>query len=194
MLKLLLLFVSVAFITSCSFLDKNKNILILQPFSGISQQHVQHVYEKFKPVYDTVIINPAIPLPEQAYYSPRNRYRAKSLLDFLKTRVGRDTTIIGLTGKDISTTKNNVKDFGIFGVAYRPSNVCMASTFRLNKRNVQEQFYKVSIHELAHTTGLPHCEEKSCYLRDAKGGNPLDEETSFCNKCLNHLRKKGWKI
>ncbi len=185
--------VSFLVLTGCNYPGK-KNILILQPFSDIPPQHVQNVYEKLSPVFDTVIVNPAIPLPANAYTAARNRYRAKDLLDFLKTRTGKDTTIIGLTNRDISTNKNNVKDFGIFGLAYKPSNVCVASTFRLDKSNVQEQFFKVSIHELAHTTGLPHCEVKSCYLRDAKGENPLDEETSFCGKCKRHLRKRGWRI
>jgi archaemetzincin len=108
--------------------------------------------------------------------------------------VSGDTTIIGLTTKDISTTKGKFKDWGIMGLANCPGTACVVSTFRLNKNKLSEQFYKVAIHELGHTSGLPHCKEKSCYLRDAEGGNPLDEEVAFCKRCTSHLKSKGWKL
>lgn len=53
--------------------------------------------------------------------------------------------------------------------------------------------YKVLVHEIGHTEGLDHCPEKTCLMRDAEGGNPLDEETDFCERCKAHLQRKGWK-
>src|SRR5688572_8458546 len=55
-------------------------------------------------------------MPKEAYYKPRNRYRADELLKDLKTYTGCDK-IIGITNKDISTTKNNIYDWGIMGLA-----------------------------------------------------------------------------
>ena len=169
-------------------------VLDLQPFDDIPEKQVLEIYSRIKTVYDTVIIRNAIPLPHQAYTAPRNRYRADSLIRFLKKRVGENTTVIGLTSKDISTTKGKYPDFGIMGLAYSPGNSCVISSFRLNKNKLPDQLYKLAIHELGHTTGLPHCKINSCYLRDAKGGNPLEEETSFCKTCQAHLQKNGWKL
>lgn len=62
-----------------------------------------------------------------------------------------------------------MKDFGVMGLGYRPGKACVASSFRLNKENLDEQFYKIAIHELGHTQGLSHCPEKMCFMRSAEG-------------------------
>src|SRR6202000_1310347 len=109
-----------------------------------------------------------IQLPQSAYYSPRNRYRADSIISYLD-RFGRaDTVIIGLTAKDISMNKGNIKDWGIMGLGFQPGNACVISAFRLSKSNLSEQLYKIALHELGHTQGLPHCKNKICYMRDAE--------------------------
>ena len=53
---------------------------------------------------------------------------------------------------------------------------------------------RVILHELGHTEGLDHCPDQSCLMRDAEGGNPLDQEKNFCLKCRNFLIRKGWKL
>ena len=60
----------------------------------------------------------------------------------------------------------------------------------LNKKD----FIKVVVHELGHTTGLPHCPDKTCYMRDAKGGDHSDNEKGFCENCKRHLAGNGWKL
>lgn len=80
------------------------------------------------------------------------------------------------------------------GLGYRPGNACVASSFRLTKKNKTQQFHKVALHELGHTQGLPHCPDKSCLMRDAEGGNPLDEEKAFCASCRQYLKSKNWKL
>ncbi len=101
---------------------------------------------------------------------------------------------IGLTSKDISTTKGKIEDYGIMGLGYTPGNACVVSTFRVSKENKQNQFFKFCIHELGHTSGLPHCPEKTCFMRDAEGGNPSNEEKDFCPKCKVHLISKDWNL
>lgn len=150
------------------------------------------VYSQIKKVNNSAILNSAIPFPRNTFYQDRNRYRADSLIKYLSRFFGSDTVVIGLTSKDISTTKGNIKDWGVMGLGYCPGNSCIASTFRLSKSNINEQFYKVAIHELGHTQGLPHCPNKTCYMRDAEGGNPLNKENEFCAKCKDFLIKKGF--
>ena len=76
------------------------------------------------------------------------------------------------------------------------AKVPKTSKDKINAQDLKDekQFFKVAIHELGHTQGLPHCPEKSCYMRDAEGGNPTDEEVEFCPKCKKHLRTKNWEI
>ena len=56
------------------------------------------------------------------------------------------------------------------------------------------QLFKVSIHELGHTQGLPHCVVKYCFMRDAEGRNPTNDEKDFCPACKTFLKQKGWNF
>jgi archaemetzincin len=62
------------------------------------------------------------------------------------------------------------------------------------RSHLASQFYKVAIHELGHTQGLPHCPNHSCYMRDVEGGNPTDEEDDFCFLCREYLVRHGWRL
>ncbi len=188
------------FFVSCSEDKKQdsvkakKKVILVQPFSDISQKDVEYVTVEIKKIYPEIKILKPIDFPQNAYYKPRNRYRADSIIKHLSFLTKDGFITLGLTSKDISVTKGKNPDFGIMGLGYKPGKACVASKFRLSKNNTKEQFFKVAIHELGHTQGLNHCPEKSCYMRDAEGGNPTDEEKDFCNKCKKHLRTKNWEI
>ncbi|MCE3259504.1 MAG: Zn-dependent protease [Bacteroidetes bacterium] len=166
----------------------------LQPFSDLPSKYTFHVYKELKKIYPNLIVLKAIDLPKSAYYAPRHRYRADSLINYLRRRTPNGKVTIGLTGKDISTTKDKIKDYGIMGLGYQPGKSCVVSCFRLSKKKSLEQFFKVSIHELGHTQGLPHCPTLTCFMRDAKGENHNDEEKEFCTKCRTHLEARGWSF
>lgn len=48
--------------------------------------------------------------------------------------------------------------------------------------------------ELGHTRALLHCAVKYCFMRDAQGQNPTNEETDFCTSCKLFLEVKGWSF
>ncbi len=169
-------------------------VILLQPFRDMENDDVKFISEKIKTIYPNIKILNAIDFPENAYYKTRNRYRADSTIAFLKSKTPKNSVTLGLTSKDISATKGKIYDFGIMGLGYRPGKACIASSFRLSEKNKKDQFYKIAIHELGHTQGLEHCPNKTCFMRDAEGGNPTDEETDFCEKCKKTLIKKHWKF
>jgi archaemetzincin len=80
------------------------------------------------------------------------------------------------------------------GFGYCPGDACIASTFRLSKSEKLMQLFKAAIHELGHTHGLPHCSVQSCFMRDAEGGNPINEEKEFCSGCKKFLADRGWNF
>ncbi|PXW16759.1 archaemetzincin [Chryseobacterium sp. CBTAP 102] len=168
--------------------------ILIQQFKDIQPESIEKVTEGIKKVYPNVKVLDAIEFPENTYYKERSRYRADSIIKFLNKETKEGFVTIGLTAKDISATRGTIKDFGIMGLGYRPGKACVASNFRLNKENRDEQFYKIAIHELGHTQGLPHCPEKMCFMRDAEGKNPTNEETDFCKKCKTFLINKNWKF
>ena len=168
--------------------------ILIQPFEDIKPKQLSEISENIRKVYPNIKVLKPIKFPENSYYQPRNRYRADSIIQFLKFRTPKNSVTIGLTNKDISATKGKIADFGIMGLGYRPGSACVASIFRLNSKNRNEQFYKIAIHELGHTQGLKHCPEKTCFMRDAEGENHTDEETDFCKNCKKVLQQKHWKI
>lgn len=174
--------------------EKEAIAILVQPFKDMNSGDVELLVKEIKKVYPKVKVLEPIDLPKNSYYKPRNRYRADSIISFLSKNTKQNFVTIGLTTKDISATKGNIKDFGIMGLGFRPGTACVASSFRLNKDNRNEQLFKVAIHELGHTQGLKHCPEKSCFMRDAEGKNLTNEETGFCKKCRQILMKKNWKF
>jgi len=167
-------------------------VIDVLPFNGIPDSLVNYVFAEIKKTIPLVELKKAMPLPPSAYYAARNRYRADSLIAFLARYTPEGHVTIGLTSRDISTTKNKINDWGVMGLGFCPGKACVVSTFRLDRKNLGDQFYKVAIHELGHTQGLQHCPVKTCYMRDAEGENRTDEETGFCSKCKGLLVNKGW--
>lgn len=176
------------------FVVSKPRVLIIQPLGDFNRGLAKKNLANLKKNFPSSRLLQNINLPSVAYYQPRDRYRAYSILNYYRYRYGVDTILILMTHRDISVTKKLIKDWGIMGLAHSPGNVCVVSTYRLDKSKLEEQLYKVSIHELGHTQGLPHCPEKTCYMRDASGGNPLDEEKGFCSSCKKVMENKGWTI
>lgn len=136
-------------------------------------------------------------LPEEAYYEERGRYRAELLLDFLEEKYSRYDRIVALTSEDISTTKDDHDDWGIFGLGKKPGKSCVVSSYRLDGEEISEEkfkerVYKVVLHEYGHTTGLPHCEESDvCPMQDAQGKvSTVDGSQSvLCTNCQDQAKE-----
>lgn len=174
--------------------SNNQKVIVIQPLGSFKTEQAKKVFEEIKAINPKVVLRSNISFPENSYYKLRNRYRADSIIKSLKDNIGKDSVIVGLSNSDISTTKNGIKDWGVMGLGYRPGKACVVSDFRLSVKNKNQQFYKLVLHELGHTAGLPHCAIKTCLMRDAEGGNPLDEEKDFCNDCKSFLKSKGWQL
>ena len=198
--KIVFCFTLFSLIFSCeksklSDLKSEEEITILiQPFEDVKPKQLAEISENIRKIYPKIKILEPIDFPKNAFYQPRNRYRADSIIKYLRTKTPNNCVTLALTNKDISVTKGKVADFGVMGLGYRPGNACVASSFRLNPKNKNEQFYKIAIHELGHTQGLKHCPDKTCFMRDAEGKNPTNEEKDFCQNCKKVLRSKHWKI
>ncbi len=135
------------------------------------------------------------PIPSSSFYQPRNRYRAEKILSSLDTIIPLEyDKIIGVLEKDISTTKGEYYDWGIFGLGNISDKSCVVSVFRLRAEGVtqalyQERVMKLVIHELGHTFGLYHCSNTSCILTDACGKiSTIDSANqSLCDDCNSHI-------
>jgi archaemetzincin len=193
---MLVLGISFFSIPSCTenVIGTEKIIIEVQPFYDIDSAKVNYVYRELRKIYPQVILKDKIPLPKSAYNNGRGRYRADSIIYQLQRTSTHNHIIVGLTSKDISTSKNNVRDWGVMGLGLCPGNACVVSDFRLSKKELLMQLFKVSIHEIGHTQGLQHCSVKTCFMRDAEGRNPTNDEVDFCPTCKAILVNKGFNF
>ncbi|MES2772873.1 MAG: matrixin family metalloprotease [Bacteroidota bacterium] len=180
--------------------DGRKIQILIQPLNDISTAAISflknHIADSFKAV---ITVLPARELPANAYFAPGKRYKADSLLVFLKPFVSNvNTYVLGVTGKDISTRKGAFPNWGIMGLGYQPGQCCVISDYRLCKypqteMQLNERLLKVALHELGHNFGLPHCPDERCMMTDAKGKDKLNNEEGFCLKCSGYLHSKGFR-
>jgi archaemetzincin len=174
--------------------DRKIKTIIIQPFQEFSQEDLSFITKQLKQMYPKVIVEKPIKFPVNAFYAPRNRYKADSLIKFLSNHTDEGYISIGLTIQDISTKKDDIKDWGVMGLGYCPGKACVVSSYRIKGKNRQEKIFKVVAHEFGHTLGLQHCSSRNCLMRDAEGKDHLDEEREFCADCRLVLSTEGWKI
>ena len=178
--------------------ENNKHTVALLPFNDADTDVVQQLkreLEKQLTVELSVLDKTA--LPANAFYKPRQRYIADSLLVFLSAvNNGKAEKIIGLTVKDIATRKGDIENWGILGLGTCPGEACIISTFRAGKKKIAYKDFlrritPLALHELGHTYGLEHCPVQSCLMKDAEGKMKLDNGNAYCNKCRNYLLAMG---
>lgn len=190
----------------CLGCSPNYRSIAIQPLGDVPSEVIDSVSSALSKAYLTdVYVLDKKELPKSTFVNIKSpRYRADSLLRILN-KWNPDTIgyIIGITAKDISTTKKdrwgNVKepetkyrDWGIFGLGQRPGSACIVSTFRLkhsNRNTFFDRLQKVSIHEIGHNKGLHHCPEKGCVMQDAvETIKTVDEvEKELCSQCQRRI-------
>lgn len=178
--------------------DISRHSIALLPFKGVSKKVVGSVksgIENKLKLY--VLVLPETNLPANAFFAPRNRYIADSLLVFLRNwKTDQVDKIIGLTSKDISTRKGDKANWGVLGLGACPGISCVISTFRAGEKKAGEDVFlkrmaTLALHELGHTYGLPHCPVQICLMKDAEGKMNLDDGDSYCKECRITLQAKG---
>ncbi|WP_291727609.1 matrixin family metalloprotease [Bernardetia sp.] len=173
-------------IISCNPVSTKTKTIGIQGFGNVDKYLTDTIKQTILDVYDfdEVIILKNKPLPKSAFINIKSpRYRADSILKVLKREIPDSIDyIIGVTNKDISTTKrdrdgnilkpeNKYTDWGIFGLGYRPGVSCVVSTYRIKsagRKKFITRLKKICMHEIGHNLGLKHCtHDNKCVMRDA---------------------------
>ncbi len=188
------MFAAIAFVLLAGLPEDEPPVRVaIQPLGVVSAKSLSAVNKGIVRVYNVELsVLQPVSLPLNAYYRPRNRYRAEKLLDYLRERKTRAAKVIGVTASDISTTKDSHYDWGLFGLGDMPGKACVTSSFRLKRKGPKtpdQRLVEVAIHELGHTFGLDHCPTAKCVMADAEGTiKMVDASTGrLCQNCRGRL-------
>jgi len=168
--------------------------ILIQPLDDVDEESISYIQHALADSLSvTVTMLPAQKMPATAWYSPRKRFWADSLLVWLKPfSANRNEKVLGITGKDISTKTVSQNNRGVMGLSYVPGNVCIISDYRLQQhgataQQIREKLLKVALHELGHSAGLPHRKQPKCLMTDAEGKDKLDQQNHYCYSCRSIL-------
>lgn len=198
-------FVACLLLVACSCKERGSNkqgkvlpkqpIIVFQPLGKFSDENLQFLKDSISKFYAvTVALAKEMNPPKNAWYQPRQRWIADSIIAKLKkTNIDSIRLTVGLMEEDISTKKGNVNNYGIMGLGYQPGTACVVSAFRLSrnihsKQILQLRLFKVVAHEMGHNFGLPHCTDQHCIMVDAEGKMKLEGEKYLCNECKGKLK------
>jgi archaemetzincin len=165
--------------------------VVVVPLGPVDQAFIDGAVEAVKARVDAdVRVDPRRELPRAAWYEPRKRWRAERILDAIEAAPPKGAwKVLVITAAEISTTKGDIKDWGIAGLGNIGGLASVASTFLYTKHSKSKaqalrRFTDVAVHEFGHTLGLPHCETTGCVMADAKGKAMKSADASRGHYCL----------
>ncbi len=175
--------------------SKGKPVIVLQPLGDFPKRDLFFLKDSIAKFYPVIVsIAPQKQAPANAWYEPRKRWVADTILNWLRASIADSIRLtIGLIADDISTTKGTIKNYGIMGLGNCPGRTCTVSSFRLTKnirsqQQFQQRLFKVVAHEMGHNFGLPHCPDQQCIMVDAEGKMKLEGEKGLCDNCKKKLK------
>lgn len=141
-----------------------------------------------------VLRGAAAPEPAYAFDSRRHQYLATTIVQALRRESERyhSDRVLGVVDHDLYVPELNF----VFGLASGAVAVIALPRLRQgfyglseDPRLFQKRALTEAVHELGHTYGLPHCENRHCVMFFSNALQDTDRKNSaFCRRCQEKLQ------
>ncbi len=163
----------------------------LMPFGTVDPDLVEGLMGPLRllfPLPSTVL--PSAEVPTAAFKPNRGQYLSTDVLAHLDEHAPSGCVrILGVTDVDLFIPILTY----VYGEAMLPGKAAVVSSWRLSQdsaggtvdfKQLRDRVLKEAVHELGHTFGLTHCDDKSCAMSFSHSLELLDQKPgSFCRYC-----------
>ncbi len=157
--------------------------LTLKPFGAVDSGLLQRLGQELRG-FEEVVVAPPAPLPTKGYNAKRDQYLASSLFEMCLAEPG--ARVLGVTDTDLYETGLNF----VFGFSQPDGKVAVISLARLHDADpgrFQDRCVKEAVHEIGHTLGLAHDEERAgCVMHFSRTLADTDRKgRDYCPACAS---------
>ncbi|MFP4000789.1 MAG: archaemetzincin family Zn-dependent metalloprotease [Thermoplasmata archaeon] len=166
---------------------------------GVSPDVIEAISEEIRRIYsgilDEVKTDDVFEVTAKAYDGGRDQYRADIVLGEVLSECGSgESKVLAVVDADLYSEGLNF----VFGQAQKPGKIALISLHRLRPnfwggRKDEDLFLrravKEAVHELGHTFGLDHCDNRACVMTFSNRIAHTDrKKPSFCESCREKLK------
>jgi len=171
---------------------KKERVIFIRPLGNVNPEYVSFVKSSIEDFYGFKCkVLSKVEVSDDILSKSKKRCDANKILTKFKT----DSNIVLITERDICQKRGKVDEYGIIGLGFCPGKVCVISTCRIKNKVTKKSFFnrlkKVTLHEMGHNLGIPHCSNSDkCLMNDARGTvKTIDKENLFiCDKCVKKIK------